>query len=99
MSRPAAGREEAPMKRVAAALALMALAALALAGCQAEKERTWDYGKSFHAVFENQKLDPGAGDGSPVTGLDGDKTAQAYDRYEKAKPAEKETRPILNIGK
>ncbi|WP_300161980.1 hypothetical protein [Solidesulfovibrio sp.] len=87
------------MKRVAAALALMALAALALAGCQAEKERTWAYGESFHAIFENQKLDPRAGDGSPVTGFDGDKAAQAYDRYEKAKPSEKEVRPILNIGK
>ena len=88
------------MKRVLPALAL-ALVTCALAGCQAEKERTWDYGKSFHAIFEKQKLDPAAGDDSPVVGLDGTKAAMAYERYEQAKPSEKDMapKPILSIGK
>ena len=88
------------MKRVLPAFAL-ALCACALAGCQAEKERTWDYGKSFHAIFEKQKLDPAAGDDSPVVGLDGNKAAMAYERYEQAKPSEKDTapKPIVSIGK
>ena len=78
----------------------LAAFACALAGCQAEKERTWDYGKSFHAIFEKQKLDPAAGDDSPVVGLDGTKAAMAYERYEQAKPSEKDaaSKPILSIG-
>lgn len=91
------------MKRVASVSLLAALAVLGLllGGCQAEKDRTWDFGKSFHTVFNNQKLDPAAGDDSPVVGLDGAKTAMAYDRYEKVKPSEKEAAPtpILNISK
>lgn len=72
-----------------------------VSACQAEKNETWDYGRSFHAVFENQKLDPTAGDDTPVVGLDGEKAALAYDRYEKVKPTDKETAPspILNILK
>ncbi|WP_428566448.1 MAG: hypothetical protein ACP59X_06285 [Solidesulfovibrio sp. DCME] len=91
------------MKRCATVVALAVLAGWAglLAGCQAEKERAWDYGKSFHAVFDNQKLDPAAGDDTPVVGLDGEKTALAYDRYQKAKPSDKDATPapILNILK
>ena len=91
------------MKRVASVglLAVLAVCGGLLAGCQAEKDRTWDYGRSFHAVFDSQKLQPAAGDDTPVTGLDGTKAAQAYDRYEQAKPTEKETapNPILNISK
>ncbi|MEA4855561.1 MAG: hypothetical protein AAGU21_14530 [Solidesulfovibrio sp.] len=91
------------MKRFATAAALACLACCGglLAGCQAEKDRSWDYGRSFHAVFDNQKLDPTAGDDTPVAGLDGEKTALAYDRYQKAKPSDKDAapNPILNILK
>jgi hypothetical protein len=90
--RTVAGRapagQEVSMKRVFW-LSVLALAGL-LAGCQAEKDTTWDYGRSFHAVFENQKLDPCAGDGSPVAGMPGEKAALAYDRYEKAEPPKEE---------
>ncbi len=87
------------VRSVVPALAVLAMLCGGLGGCQAEKEQTWDFGKSFHTVFDNQKLDPAAGDGSPVVGLDGAKAAMAYDRYEKAKPSEKDAKlaPILNI--
>ncbi len=92
-ARTAVGRapagQEASMKRVFRPLGLILAALLAtglLAGCQAAKEPGWDYGRSFHAVFENQKLDPAAGDGSPVAGMSGEKAALANDRYEKAEP-------------
>ncbi|UJX41339.1 hypothetical protein K9F62_01175 [Desulfovibrio sp. JY] len=88
------------MYRMTAMLAFLALFGL-LAGCQADKTQNWDYGKSFHAVFDNQKIDPTAGDDTPVVGMDGEKAAMAYDRYQQAKPTEKETasNPILNIAK
>jgi len=69
---------------------LAAALAATLAGCQAEKEPlSWDYGKAYHTVFENQKIDPAAGDDSPVLGMDGTRAALAYERMEKAAPDEK----------
>ncbi len=88
------------MKTRAMAVAmLLALAGLG-AGCQAEKQRTWDYGRSFHTVFENQKLNPQAGDGSPVVGMDGQRAASAYERYVAKAPAEakKQEGMSLTIG-
>ncbi len=86
------------MKRVPWLLGV-ALAGL-LAGCQAEKDLNWDYGRSYHAVFDNQKLDPAAGDGSPVTGMPGGKAVLAYDRYEKAEPPkeQKQGESIMLFG-
>ena len=72
-------------------ICLMAVAMAGLmAACQADKQLSWDYGRSYHAVFDNQKIDPNAGDDGPVEGLSGVKAASAYDRYEKAEP-KKET--------
>ena len=69
-----------------------------MAGCQADKQLSWDYGRAYHTVFENQKLDPKAGDDSPVEGLSGVKAASAYDRYEKAEPKkDNEDRKISTI--
>ena len=69
---------------------IAAALAATLAGCQAEKESVgWDYGKAYHTVFENQKLDPAAGDDSPVVGMDGPRAVLAYDRVEKAAPDER----------
>ncbi|KHK02262.1 hypothetical protein [Desulfovibrio sp. TomC] len=69
---------------------LAAALAAVLAGCQAEKEPlSWDYGKAYHTVFENQKIDPAAGDDSPVLGMDGARAGLAYERMEKAAPDEK----------
>jgi len=74
-----------------AALAVLAGALVgSLAGCQTtDKEMTWDYGKAYHTVFENQKLDPNAGDDTPIASMDGTRAAAAYERLEKAAPEEK----------
>lgn len=85
------------MHRMTAMLAFLALFGL-LAGCQADKTQNWDYGKSFHAVFDNQKIPPAPGDDTPVVGMDGEKAAIVYDRYQKAKPSEKETAPNSMSG-
>ena len=78
------------IRTTASRFALAAALAAALAGCQTtDKEATWDYGKSFHTVFDNQKVDPNAGDGSPIASMDGVRAAAAYERMEKAAPAEK----------
>ncbi|EFL50240.1 conserved hypothetical protein [Solidesulfovibrio fructosivorans JJ]] len=86
------------MHRMTATLAFLALLG-GLFGCQADKTQSWDYGKSFHAVFDNQKIDPTAGDDTPVVGMDGEKAAMAYDRYQQAKPSEKESaaNPIVMV--
>jgi hypothetical protein len=69
---------------------LAAALAATLSGCQSDKQAlSWDYGKAYHTVFENQKIDPAAGDGSPVLGLDGTRAAAAYDRLEQTAPDEK----------
>lgn len=73
------------MIRYLAAAALVA----ALAGCQAEKQESWDYGRSFHTVFESQKVDPTAGDDSPMIGMDGQRATLAHERLEKQAPEEK----------
>lgn len=72
-----------------------------LTGCQADKELTWDYGRSYHTVFENQKIEPTAVDDNPVVGMGGVKAAMAYDRYEQAAPPKEEQpiRSIMNFGK
>ena len=67
-------------------IALAVLAGGAMAGCQVDKQYAWDYGRAYHTVFENQKLDPSAGDDTPVAGMDGAVAAAAYKRYEEAKP-------------
>ena len=84
----------------ALAIAMVVLAGF-LAGCQTEKEIGWNYGQAYHTVFENQKLDPKAGDGTPVTGMNGTVAAAAYVRYEETKPteAEKKVIPILDVRK
>ena len=72
------------------AAALVGMLAATLTGCQAEKESVgWDYGKAFHTVFENQKIDPHAGDDTPITSMDGTRAALAYERLEKQAPEEK----------
>ena len=73
------------MKRITWLAAAVVLAGL-LGGCNVDKQYNWDYGRAYHTVFENQKLDPNAGDDSPVTGMDGKVAAAAYARYETAKP-------------
>lgn len=83
-------------------LAIMALVlAGALFGCRTDNQTGWDYGRAYHTVFENQKLDPNAGDGTPVTGLDGKVAAGAYARYTVAKPQDQEKRitPIFDVRK
>jgi len=61
-----------------------------LAGCQTtDKEMNWDYGKAYHTVFENQKIDPSAGDDTPIASMDGIRAGAAYERMEKAAPEEK----------
>jgi hypothetical protein len=84
------------------ALGIMAfvLAGL-LAGCQTDSQLGWDYGRAYHAVFENQKLDPQAGDDTPVVGMDGKVAAATYTRYENAKPPsdEKPQPVVLNFDK
>jgi hypothetical protein len=72
-----------------------------LAGCQTDNQVGWDYGRAYHTVFENQKLDPGAGGDTPVVGMDGKVATAAYTRYEQAKPTEEEKKltPILDIRK
>jgi len=79
----------------------LAVAAGLLLGCRVNDQYTWDYGRSYHTVFENQKLDPAAGDDRPVTGMDGTVAAAAYKRYEEAKPESKEkpAPTILKFGK
>lgn len=72
-----------------------------LFGCRTDSQTGWDYGRAYHTVFENQKLDPNAGDGSPVLGLDGKVADAAYTRYKEAKPKEEEKRivPIFDVRK
>lgn len=86
------------MLRAMAIVAAVGLVGL-LAGCRTDSQPGWDYGRAFHTVFENQKLDPNAGDGRPVEGMTGPVAAAAYSRYEKAKPTEQEKKPghILDI--
>lgn len=67
-----------------------------MAACQVDRQYSWNYGRAFHTVFENQKLDPAAGDDTPVTGLDGTVAATGYTRYQKAKPESKD-RPAPTI--
>jgi len=68
-----------------------------LAGCQVDKQPPgWDYGQAYHTVFNNQKIDPNAGDDNPVVGMPGVKAGMAYDRYEQAAPP-KEDQPIRSI--
>ena len=63
---------------------------IALTGCQAEKENiVWDYGKSYHTVFEAQKIAPAVVDDKPVDTMDGTRAALAYERLEKQAPEEK----------
>lgn len=76
--------------RLPATLALATALAAALAGCQTtDPQLNWDYGKAYHTVFENQKVDPHAGDDSPITAMAGTRAAMAYERMEKAAPEEK----------
>ena len=71
------------------AAALTGLLAGALTGCQAEKENIgWDYGKSYHTVFEAQKIAP-AVDDKPVNTMDGTRAVLAQERLEKQAPEEK----------
>lgn len=67
-----------------------------LTGCNVDKQYNWDYGRAYHTVFENQKLNPAAGDDTPVTGLNGTVAVAAQTRYEEAKPAAEEKKsPVL----
>ncbi|MFP5257383.1 MAG: hypothetical protein ACLGQH_00040 [Acidobacteriota bacterium] len=79
-----------PRSDTLARLALGMILAGFLAGCQTtDNSMSWDYGKSFHTVFNNQKIDPNAGDDTPIASMDGTRTALAYERLEKAAPPEK----------
>ncbi|MHC1789954.1 hypothetical protein [Solidesulfovibrio sp.] len=81
--------------RLTVPLALAAVLAGTLAGCQTtDRDLAWDYGKAYHTVFENQKIDPAAGDDSPITSMDGTRAALAYERLEKTAPDEKKQ----NVG-
>jgi hypothetical protein len=72
------------------AAALAGLLAGSLTGCQAEKENIgWDYGKSYHTVFEAQKIAPAVVDDKPVDAMGGTRAVLAYDRLEKQAPEEK----------
>ena len=72
------------------AAALAGRLAGALTGCQAEKENIgWDYGKSYHTVFEAQKIAPAVVDDKPVNTMDGPRAVLAYERLEKQAPEEK----------
>jgi hypothetical protein len=67
-----------------------------LAGCNVDKQYTWDYGRAYHAVVENQKLNPEAGDDSPVVGENARVAAAAQKRYEEAAPPKEEKKsPVL----
>ena len=78
------------IRKTAALTALAATLAGALAGCQTtDKELNWSYGKAYHTVFENQKVDPHAGDDVPIASMDGNRAILAYERMEKAAPEEK----------
>ena len=70
-----------------------------LCGCRTDNQTGWDYGRAYNTVFENQKLDPNAGDGSPVLGMDGKVASSAYTRYGEAKPKEEDKRivPIFDV--
>jgi len=73
-------------------LAVLGLFTGLLAGCQTQttdKSLVWDYGRSYHTMFEAQKVDPSAGDDTPITSMDGVRAASAYERLEKAAPPEK----------
>ena len=77
------------IRKTALAVALAALVG-SLAGCQTtDKEMNWDYGKAYHTVFNNQKIDPSAGDDTPIASMDGTRAQAAYERMEKAAPEEK----------
>ena len=90
MTRHGGRRRIMPRIRKTAALAVLAALVGSLAGCQTtDKEMNWDYGKAYHTVFENQKLDPGAGNDIPIASMDGTRAASAYERLEKAAPEEK----------
>lgn len=79
-----------PRSNIPAGLALGLILAGFLAGCQTtDKSMSWDYGRAYHTVFESQKIDPNAGDDTPIASLDGVRTASAYERLEKAAPPEK----------
>ena len=67
-----------------------------LAGCNVDKQYNWDYGRAYHTVFENQKLNPAAGDDRPVTGENAAVALAAQKRYEEAKPpADEKKEPVL----
>ena len=67
-----------------------------LAGCNVDKQYNWDYGRAYHTVFENQKLNPDAGDDTPVAGINGRAAVAAQKRYEEAKPpVEEKKAPVL----
>ena len=71
---------------------LLAAVACGPAGCN-ETVRNSDlqFGESFHKVFANQKLNPDAGaEGTPITGYDGQKAANAVGQYQN-KPAAPKT--------
>lgn len=80
---------------------LLVVSAGVLCGCRVNDQYCWDYGRAYHTVFENQKLEPTAGDDTPVMGMDGKVAASAYKRYEETKPASKDkpVPTILQFGK
>lgn len=60
-------------------------AALVLCGCQddAQKKSAWEFGRAYHTVFESQRLNPEAGDDTPVAGMDGKKAMAIHDLYQR----------------
>jgi len=59
-------------------------------GCRTDDQYAWDYGRSFHTVFESQKIAPTVADDKPMLGMDGTVAAAAYTRYKEAKPESKD---------
>jgi len=83
------------------AIAATLFAAFVLAGaggCADTPDKPgWEYGESYHSMFENQKLNPQAGAATPVEGLEGVKSNVIYDRYQQDKVGEQEKKAGLKM--
>jgi len=88
------------MKALAATL-IAAFMVVGLAGCleslSKKDDPGWKYGDSYHTMFDNQKLNPQAGDAAPVEGLEGVKSNVIYDRYQQDKVGEQEKKSGLKM--
>lgn len=84
-------------KALAAAL-IAAFILIGPVGCADTPDKPgWEYGESYHTMFENQKLNPQAGDAKPVEGMEGAKSTVIYDRYQQDKVGEQEKKTGLKM--